>query len=442
MRIFINVLLCTLIISGCQTTNNQTLTGHFEGYFEYKDKKLNLAIDFEYPNGKQAAFISIPDNLQLNKPFTSVNYTAPNIELKMKDGEIPITIKATLHQNTIDGKLDGSIPASIHLLKVENYIPPVKAYTIEKLILNNNGTQLPANLYLPKKTLPSAAIIMVAGSGNHTKEEYNGAADLFASRGIATLTFDKRNVTSLPGVNLRHISSDIASMKDLVSDVETAFIFLKTKKQVRHNKIGVIGFSLGAVEVPVVAASHPELAFVVAVSGNATTDREFIINQGLNTYREKGYDTQTLAKAEVLYKHLFAYAAKRLNKGSIQRELDKAYAEKWGQVCFPPEPPGENELKYLLTWNNFEFDPADYWRKIKVPCLVVYGEKDKFIPVERSMEILQNIFTTKKDLLTLTLYPNADHTIRNVPGKNNFEFPKYADGYIHDLLNWLLKQTE
>jgi dienelactone hydrolase len=439
---FLNLLAVILISSGCQTRTNQPLTGHFEGYLEYRNKKLGTAIDFEYHHGKQSALLSIPDNLQLNKPFTTVEYNAPAIELKMKDEDIPITIRATLHQNSIDGKLNGSIPASIHLTKAERYIPPAKAYTIEEVILNNHGTTLSANLYLPNTNLPSPAIIMVAGSGNHTKEEYNGAADLFASRGMATLTFDKRNVTSVPGLSLKYVNSDIASMKDLVSDVETAFNFLKTKKEIRQTKIGVIGFSLGAVEAPVVAASHPDLAFVVAVSGNATTDQEFIINQGLNKYRENGYDPPTIKKAEALYNDLFKYAKTRLNEEALQLELDKAYAEKWGPLCFPREPPGENELKYLMTWNNFEFDPAIYWKKINVPCLVVYGEKDKYIPVERSIEILNKVFDIKKGLLTLKLYANADHTIRTIPGKENFEFPKYADGYINDVLNWLLKQAE
>ncbi len=439
---FINLLLTTLISAGCQTKNNQPLVGHFEGYFEYKNKKLNTAIDFDYLNGQQVALISIPDNLQLNKPFTSVEYNAPSIKLKMKDGDIPITLLATVHQNNIDGNIDGSIPALVHLSKSEKYIPPPKAYTIEEVIINNNGTKFSANLYLPKTNLPSAAIIMVAGSGNHTKEEYNGAAALFASRGIATLTCNKRNVTSLRGLNLKHVNSDIASMKDLVSDVEAAFYYLETNKQIKQTKIGVMGFSQGAVEISVLAANHPELAFVIAVSGNATTDREFIINQGLNKYRESSFDTSTIKKAEALYNDLFAYAKNRLNGKAIQQELDKARAEKWGQLCFPADIPNEDELKYLMTWNNFEFDPANYWKKINVPCLVIYGEKDKYIPVQRSMEILSRIFDTRKGLLTLKLYANADHTIRTIPGKENFEFPKYADGYINDVLNWLLKQTE
>ena len=203
MRKFINLALFTFIGSSCHNGGNASLTGHFEGYFEYRNKKLYTAITFESSNNKLGACISVPANLLLNKPFTTVEYNAPVIQLKMKDGDLPVNIVATLAKNNIDGKLDGNIPASIHLTKVENYIEPAKAYTIKEIILDNNGTKLLSNLYLPKKQFPSGAIIMVAGSGNHTKEEYNGAADLFASRGIATLTFDKRNVTDALPERLR-----------------------------------------------------------------------------------------------------------------------------------------------------------------------------------------------------------------------------------------------
>ena len=441
MRTAPGLFILIVLSSGCQTHTNQRIAGHFDGYIEYQNKKLNLNIDFQYRDGKQIALLSIPDNLQLDKPFTTVEYNPPDIELGVKDGETPVTIHATLIKNIIEGKVDGSIPATIHLIKVDNYTEAEKTYTVEAVLLDNNGIKLLANLYLPKTTLQSPAVIIVSGSGNHTRDEYNGAAALFASSGIATFTVDKRNVTNIDGLNLKQVNSDIVTMSELVGDVETAFKFLQNQKKIKRDKIGLLGFSLGAVEVPVVAAKHQEIAFVIAISGNATTDKEFIINQGLNKLKEKSFNEHVIRKAEHFYNDLFNYAKTRQNAKALQLKLDEAYSEQWGAVCFPRKVPNEDELKYLLTWNNFEFDPADYWRKINVPCLVVYGEKDKYIPIEKSINILNDIFKTRKGLLTLKVYPASDHTIRLIPAKENFEFPRYADGYINDVQNWLLKQT-
>lgn len=436
-----------IVLAGCKIKHGneksvtQPLSGHFTGYFEYNGKRLNTTFDFDSQNDKQVAFISVPDNLQLDKPFTKVEYDSPHINLSMLDGGQTITINAVLNKNKIEGTLDDKIPAKIYLTKVDNYQPPVKSYTIEEAVLNNNGIKLNAKLYLPKRVTPSAAIIMVCGTGAHVKEEYNGGADLFASLGIATLIFDKRNVTNFPELNLKHINSDITTMNDLVSDVETAFNFLKNRKEINPEKIGLIGFSLGAVEVPVVAAKN-DIAFVIAVSGNATTDKEFSINQGINLLKEKNYSNEIIEKANEIYNKLFTYAENKANKKQVQIALDNAFREGWGQIAFPQEVPNDDELKYLLTWNNYKFDPAYYWQKINVPCLVVYGEKDKYIPVQRSIEILNNVFSNKKKLLTLKVYANADHTITTVPQQNNFDFPKYADVYISDLTNWVSKQVK
>ncbi len=448
MKFLIIILWLHIVLWGCKIKQGydksaiQPLTGHFTGYFEYKDKRLNTTFDFDFQNNKQVAFISVPDNLQLDKPFTQVRYDSPHINLSMRDGEQTLTINAVLYKDKIEGALNNKIPAKIYLSKVDNYKPPVKPYTIEEVVLNNNGIKLNAKLYLPKRVTPSAAIIMVCGTGAHTKEEYNGSADLFASSEIATLIFDKRNVTNFPELNLKRINSDITTMTDLVSDVEAAFNFLKKRKEINPEKIGLIGFSLGAVEVPVVAARHPDIAFLIAVSGNATTDEEFIINQGINLLKDKNYTADIIEKANEIYNELFAYAENKANKKHLQTLLDNAFNDGWGQIIFQPEVPGDNELKYLLTWNNYKFDPAYYWKQINVPCLIIYGAKDNYIPVQKSIEILNKVFSNKKELLSLKVYPNADHTITTVSQPSNFDFPKYADGYISDLINWLSKQIK
>ena len=418
------------------------IEGKFSGYIEYNGKKLFTSIDFTNQNGKQAASVSTPGNLQLNQPFNSICVNPPFIKLALQDGTRNLELNAKIEKDVITGRLSGEIPATIYMEKKTALKELPKNYKIEAVSIVNGNTKLPANLFIPTSSAPTGAVIMVCGTGKHIKEEYNGWADLFASKGIAVLTYDKRNVTDFPKLNIRQRSSDIVLPGELESDVQSAFELLKSRKDIDPGKIGLLGFSQGAVIVPVVAANNPDIAFIVAISGNTTTDKVFIIDQALNKLKARNTPDAIITRTEELLNALFQYAKDRKNGKALQKQLDDAYAAEYGQYALPRYLPNEDELKYLSTWNSFEHDPSKYWSKLSIPCYVVYGDMDRFIPVEKSVAILNNIFAGKQSQLTLKVYAGADHFIKTVPDRNNFDFPKFSSGYIEDLTNWVVERTK
>ena len=224
--------------------------------------------------------------------------------------------------------------------------------------------------------------------------------------------------------------------------LQRAIELLKNRNEINPNKIGLLGFSQGAVVVPVVAANNPDIAFVIAVSGNTTTDKTFIIDQSLNKLKARNISNDFIAKTEELMNLLFQYVKDRKNGTDLQKQLDNAYEAGYGQHALPRYLPNEDEIKYLSTWNSFEHDPAKYWNKLSIPCYVVFGDKDIYIPVEKSVVILKDIFSGKQSLLTLKVYAGADHFIKTMPNRNNFDFPKFSSGYIEDLTNWVIQRTK
>ena len=308
--------------------------------------------------------------------------------------------------------------------------------------IKNGEINLPAELYLPISAKETGAVIMVCGTGQHIKEEYNGWADLLASKGVAVLTYTKRNVTTFPNLNIRQASSDIVLPGQLESDIESAIIFLKSRKEIDSNKIGLFGFSQGAVLVPIVASKNKDVAFLIAVSGNVTTDKEFIINQSLNKLRPRNVDEAAIIETREIWNELFKYAKDKQNGSSLQKKLDKAYEKGFGRYSLPMQVPNDDEIKYLSTWNSFEHDPSKYWSKLTIPAYLVYGENDIFIPVMQSVDILKTLYKDKPNLLTLKVYPQADHFIKKSIDRNNFDFPKYADNYIIDLTEWIVQQSK
>jgi len=419
------------------------LDGRYSGYLEFQGKRLKTALDFEMQDGKQVAFVSTPDNLQLRMPVQSVCHNPPFISFVISEANQTLTLNGKIERDVIDGKIASrEFPARLVLSKTPNYQPPKPNYRIEKISLVNGNVKLDANLYLPNSKELATAVVMVAGTGQRRKEEYNGWADKLASQGFAVLTYDKRNVTNFPNLNIRNPPTDIGNINDLAADATQAFRLLEKREEVNPRKIGFIGFSQGAVVIPMVAANNPAVAFVVAISGNTTTDREFIINQALNRLRARRADEATLKKAENLMNKLFVYAKTKNGGEELQKELDAAHNEGWGRFTVPRQLPNDDELKYLMTWNSFEHNPADFWANVKVPTLLVFGERDDLIQVERSAEIINRVYAGKSNLLTVKIYPNANHFIKTMPNPQSFEWSRFANGYLEDLSGWLKRQRE
>ncbi|NUM42312.1 MAG: dienelactone hydrolase family protein [Leptospiraceae bacterium] len=431
----------TVSISELLDEKSKPIEGYYEGYIEFMNKKLFTSINLQNTNGRQTAITSTPDNLQLNMPFNEVCYNPPLIKLTLRDGTQNLELNGKLNGDEVVGSLSGEIPAKVYFKKVA--APNTKKnYTIVSLNIKNSDITLPADLYLPTSEKPTGAVIMVCGTGQHIKEEYNGWADLLASQGIAVLTYTKRNVTTFPNLSIRQVSSDIVLPGQLESDIEAAINLLKGRKEIDFKKIGLFGFSQGAVLVPIVASKNRDVAFLIAVSGNVTTDKEFVINQSINKLRQKNVKEDAITETREIWNKLFKYAKDKQNGSSLQKKLDKAYKKGFGHYSLPRQIPNDDEIKYLSTWNSFEHDPSNYWSKLTIPSYVVYGDNDIFIPVKQSVDLLKKLYEDKPNLLTIKVYSQADHFIKKPVDINNFDFPKYANNYINDLTEWIVGKAK
>lgn len=108
----------------------------------------------------------------------------------------------------------------------------------------------------------------------------------------------------------------------------------------------------------------------------------------------------------------------------------------------PQTIPGKDDLKYNFAFNTLSLDPAIYWNQVNIPVYAVYGDGDIQVPVQRCIEELNRVFKPKQNLLTIKIYPNADHLIKTIPNRDHFDFPAYAQGYVTDMVQWLIEITK
>jgi pimeloyl-ACP methyl ester carboxylesterase len=118
--------------------------------------------------------------------------------------------------------------------------------------------KLAATLTIPPGKGPFPAVILVAGSGPHDRDEavfghkpFLVLSDYLTRKGIVVLRYDKRGFGQSGG------DLAAATTADFATGAEAGMVYLKGRPEANSHKIGLIGHSEGGVIAPMVAARNP-----------------------------------------------------------------------------------------------------------------------------------------------------------------------------------------
>ena len=135
---------------------------------------------------------------------------------------------------------------------------------------------------------------------------------LYAARGFAVLSYDKRGVGKSTG------NWGEASFEDLADDAVAAARFLQGRAGIAANQIGFWGLSQGGWIAPLAASRFPDAAFAIALSGG-----------GLSPAEQELFDSEyELSKA--------GYAANEVNDALAFQKLKNeiiASRDKWDEYA-------------------------------------------------------------------------------------------------------------
>ena len=233
-----------------------------------------------------------------------------------------------------------------------DYTAPADApYIAEEVVVTTPaGHTLAGTLTLPRaasRAKPVGAIVTVTGSGPQDRDENIGLqgfrpfrqiADSLGRRGIAVLRMDDRGTGASGGTFKGSTSADFAE------DVRAGLAYLRTRAEIRPDRLGVLGHSEGAVIAPMVADKEPTLRAIVLLAGVAQPARSALHFQLRNLYE---HDTKlTPAKRDSMI-------------ADIPRRIDAMMAaDPW--------------MNFFLT-----YDPAATMRRVKTPVLILTGSRDQ-----------------------------------------------------------------
>ena len=246
----------------------------------------------------------------------------------------------------------------------EYYAPEEGApYVAEEVNVSTQaGHVLAGTLTIPKDVNhPLPGVILITGSKPMNRDftpafvpkyyrPFRQIADALSRRGIAVLRMDDRGCGCSGGGPL-----ESATTAERADDIRAGISYLKDREEINGSRIGLIGWSEGAIIAPMIAVTDSSIIAIVLMAGTAT-------------------------KGDVI--------------------LDFQDGTEW-----------RGYVESLPEWHQFfiEYDPLPTAEMVRCPVLILHGDQDKHVPVEHANIIAEAIRRGGNQDVTVQIFPGHDH---------------------------------
>lgn len=150
------------------------------------------------------------------------------------------------------------------------------------------------------------AVVFVTGSGPENRDEevfgfkpFQVIAHRLAQDGVASLRCDDRGVGGSTGV------FDDVTPYDLAADVSRQWTWLRGRRHINANKVGLIGHSEGGLLALMAAADQPKVACVLMLAGPGNTMRKTLMDQNQAIFSLRGVPDSLVARRLAFMQDVF-----------------------------------------------------------------------------------------------------------------------------------------
>jgi len=372
----------------------QDIIGDWYGAVGNKNK-VQFIFHLSNEDGMLKATMDIPS--QNLKGIQTQAVTFSENELYINGKNLGFEYKGTFRPDS--AKIEGEFlegPVSIPLVLGREKLVKVKAknrpqepvkpypYQEEQVVFENAKAKisLAGTLTLPTKGEKHPVAILITGSGPQNRDEevfghksFLVLADHLTRQGIAVLRYDDRGVNESTGNFAQATTADFAT------DVQSAIAYLKTRTDIDHQQIGLIGHSEGGIIAPMVAANSEDVDFMVILAGTGVSGFETNLTQAV-TLRGFPVEDEEAYKTFITEALTIASADKAVSE--VRKELTAFYDQSaFFEMMAGQSPQRDQILKGLVEartspWARYfmNYNPADQLALVQCPVLSLNGTKD------------------------------------------------------------------
>lgn len=319
----------------------------------------------------------------------------------------------------------------------------------EEVVFSSGDITLAGTLTLPAGDGPHSAVVLIHGSGPHTRAQdmfgfrmFDLLAERLAQEGIASLRYDKRGVGASAG------DYDMATSADFADDAEAALRYLLNHKDIDSASVGLVGHSEGGMIAPMIAARHRGVAFVVSMAGPAAPPLEGLLRQHERSLQAAGAPhaiiEHEVAQTRRILELTHAEDWEELEilfRSVIEEQLQMMPTEQREAYGDPEDVVAQIMPQYRVWYRYFlQHDTAADWQRVKVPVLALFGELDPLTDVTEHRPALEAALA-HNNKLTVHVLPGVNHLFQDAVTGSELEYatlpPEFAAGVLRVLSDWL-----
>ncbi|MDH6342015.1 pimeloyl-ACP methyl ester carboxylesterase [Parabacteroides sp. PFB2-12] len=442
-------LLCSLFVLASASASAQDITGNWYGRADVGGMKLRMNLTFEKSGETYTGYMVSPDQSSAKIPFNKITFEANRLSLEI--AQIGFKYQGVWKEdNTIDGsftQMGAQFPIKFSREEIvanrpQHPVPPYP-YLTEEITFRNEkaNVRLAGTITLPKQAGKYPAVVLVTGSGPQNRDEelmghkpFWVIADYLTRQGIVVLRYDERGVGASEG------KYNECGIPDFAEDAAAAIAYLKNRKEVDKQKIGIIGHSEGG-SVATLLAAQQIPAFIVSLAGPGENGRDLMQKQRAALFKTSGATDAYINRYNETMTKLEDYIL-TTDKNAVKKESITAIIA--GTVLAGQEQTIIAQMTSESMLTLLRFDPLDYFKKITCPVLALNGDKDLQVIARPNLEGFKQITANGNNQVTIKEYPGLNHLFQHATTGLPAEYSQIEETIspevLKDMGEWILKQ--
>jgi dienelactone hydrolase len=305
-----------------------------------------------------------------------------------------------------------------------------------------DGTLLAGSLFLPAGKAAHPAVVFAHGSSAQTRNGYEGQirflAEAYARKGIAALAFDKRGTGGSQG------DWEKAGLALLGEDVAAGVRYLRTRPDIRADRIGLTGSSQSGWIMPLATRHVPDVVFIQHRSAASPLGvREQERRRLELQMRFDDYPEAEIARALRIRDMMDDYAVTGRGWPELEAEAAKVAGEYW-MSQFIGGLPARDAPDWAWLRDNVPIDTIPDFVAFRGAWDVLYGGRDPIAPLKAGRAALEAALKRGRSRdVTIEVIPDATHNYLEARIGSDRELPglvRFVPGFHDRVVDWAAKR--